>query len=88
MVGFVEIELPSKVGKRLAIPKIVEHLNGKLISDTSTESLLSYYPLSDSNYKEVNDFLYSYVSKHTRDDDSQSLKIYHIFLDNYDLVLD
>lgn len=89
MIGFVEIDLSKSNKGRVSLNQIKDNIN-TLISSTSeisTTQYLSPYilesdPLINSQYCK-----YVYLSKHSRDDDNQELKIYHILLDYYDTVV-
>ena len=85
MIAFVEIE---KENARVDLEEIKDALNlliknNNLIATTQT---LSKYNLIDESHSFLKDFKYIYLSKHTREDDKAELKIYHLFLDYYNIL--
>jgi hypothetical protein len=89
MIGFVEIDLSKSKSGRIELDKIKDELNS-LITDypaIKTIQMLTDFKLNDETYSLIDSFKYVYLSKHTRNTDSQELTIYHIFLDYYDILL-
>jgi hypothetical protein len=89
MIGFVEIDLSKTKAGRVDLSLIKDALNKLIISHTpiNTTQKLMDFKLADGTYKLIDDFKFSYFSKHIRDDDKQELTIHHLFLDYYDLLL-
>ncbi len=88
MIGFIEIDLSKSKKGRVAIDVIKDSLNSLIeVSTIDTSQILTNYKVFDNDYMVVDSFEYVYLSKHIRVDDKQELKIYHVFLDYYDILL-
>jgi len=89
MIGFVEIDLSKSDKGRVELSQIKDDINN-LISNTkdiTTIQYLSPYVLEFDPLINMQHCKYVYLSRHNRDDDNQELKIYHIFLNYYDTVV-
>ena len=88
MIGFVEIDISTSKKGRVPLGDIKDSLN-KLIAANkaikTTQQLTDHF-ITDTNHSFIEDFKHMYLSKHTRDDDGAELKIYHLFLDYYDIL--
>lgn len=87
MIGFVEMNLNIR-GSRVALHNIKDSINSLISTNVhiSTTQPLTDYFLTDETHNYINDFKTMYLSKHTRKDDNAELKIFHVFLDYYDLL--
>lgn len=88
MVGFVEIDLDHSRNGRVTLDEIKNSLNTLIGAHTmiTTTQPLTDHKIFDNNHSFIDDFKYMYLSKHTRDDDKAELKIFHLFLDYYDIL--
>jgi len=88
MIGFVEIDFSISKEGRVPLENIKDSINTLISSHKKikTTQLLTSHSIIDTNHSFIEDFKYIYLSKHTRDDDGAELKIYHLFLDYYDIL--
>lgn len=88
MLGFVEIDFTKTKDGRVTLDKIKNSLNILIDEhkDIVTTQPLMDYGIFDEKHSFINDFKNLYLSKHTRDEDSAEIKIYHLFLDYYDIL--
>lgn len=86
MIGFVEIE---NMSGRVALDQIKDGVNELIGTSTDINTTQTLMPLiiEKNSLLEEEHCKYLYLSKHTRDDDKKELKIYHVFLDYYDVLL-
>ncbi len=85
MIGFVEIESPKG---RVPLENIKDSINNliSLDKEITTTQPLKEYNIIDSKHSFITNFKHMYLSKHTRIDDGEELKIYHLFLDYYEIL--
>lgn len=89
MIGFVEIDFTKTPKGRVAIDEIKDSVNSLINTHTkiTTTQLLSPFLLDADSLINDDYCKYIYLSKHSRDDDNEELKIYHVMLDYYDTLV-
>jgi hypothetical protein len=89
MIGFVEIDFSKSPKGRVTIDVIKDSVNNLISAHTeiTTTQLLNPFVLDADPLIESEHCKYIYLSKHTRDDDKEELKIYHVMLDYYDTLI-
>jgi len=88
MIGFIEIDLQASPKSRVPLENIKDSINNliKINKAINTTQHLTEYIIIDLKHSFIKDFKHMYLSKHTRSDDGAELKIYHIFLDYYEIL--
>jgi len=88
MIGFVEIDFTTSKKARVPLEDIKDSINTLMSrhKKIKTNQILTSHSIIDVNHSFIEDFKHMYLSKHTRDDDGAELKIYHLFLDYYDIL--
>jgi hypothetical protein len=90
MIAFVEVDIEQKPHGHLPVSQLAEQLKQKINSKKEELNLVqrfSYFKLDHQECQEISGFKYSYLSKHTCNEDNRKISIHHLLLNYYDILV-